>query len=249
MKTCLNPRRFEGRTAIITGGARGFGLAIARRLCDEGCRVILWDVNFENSDTGSVDPLLMQTVDITDAGAVQAAFREAVAAAGTIDILVNNAGINGQIAPSWEYPEEAWHNVIDINLNGAFYCCRAAIPHMRERGFGRIINMASIAGKEGNPGGSAYAASKGGLIAFTKSIAKELAQSGILINAVAPTMAATDLLNEMTPEFISSIKSKIPMGRLVTIEEIAATVAYVASDDCSFTTGFTFDLTGGRATY
>ncbi|MGR3911512.1 SDR family NAD(P)-dependent oxidoreductase [Burkholderia sp. SR8] len=239
------------QTALVTGGARGLGLGIARRLAADGKRVILWDIDFNGFDPiqAGFTPLLMQEVDVSNPQAVAAAFEEARRVAGRIEIVVNNAGINGPIAPTWEYPMEQWHRVLDINLNGVFYLCRAAIPHMRAHGYGRIVNVASIAGKEGNPGSGAYAAAKGGVIAYTKSIAKELAQSGVIANCIAPTMAETDILKQMTPEFIASIKAKIPMGRLVTIEEVAAMVAWMASPECSFTTGFTFDVSGGRATY
>ena len=237
--------------AIVTGGARGLGLGIAKRLAAEGRRVILWDLDFEDfsASQAGFEPLLMQQVDVADLGAVVKAFDGALSAAGRIDILVNNAGINGPIAPTWEYPVDQWQRVLDIDLTGVFNCCRTAIPHLRANGYGRIVNVASIAGKEGNPNGSAYAAAKGGVIAYTKSISKELAQSGVLVNCVAPTMAETDLLKQMTPEFIASIKAKIPMRRFMAIEELAAMVAWIASPECSFTTGFTFDLTGGRATY
>jgi 3-oxoacyl-[acyl-carrier protein] reductase len=239
------------QTAIVTGGARGLGLGIARRLAAEKRKIILWDIDFSdfNVDEAGFEPLLMQKVNVADLNSVTKAFGEALAAAGRIDILVNNAGINGPIMPTWEYPVDQWQRVIDIDLTGVFNCCRTVIPHLRENGYGRIVNVASIAGKEGNPNSSAYAAAKGGVIAYTKSISKELAQSGVLANCIAPTMAETDLLKEMTPEFIASIKAKIPMGRLLAIEEVAAMVAWIASPECSFTTGFTFDLTGGRATY
>jgi NAD(P)-dependent dehydrogenase (short-subunit alcohol dehydrogenase family) len=251
MSIPANYERLEGQTAIITGGARGLGLAIAQRLSAEGCRVILWDRDFSKFDPVSVGltPLHRQTVDVADLASVTACFEQTLAVTDRVDILVNNAGINGPIAPAWEYPVDSWDRVLAINLTGVFYCCRTVLPHMRERGYGRVVNVASIAGKEGNPGGSAYAASKGGVIAYTKSASKELAQSGVLMNCIAPTMAETELLNEMTPEFIAAIKAKIPMGRFITAQEVAATVAFAASKDCSFTTGFTFDLTGGRATY
>lgn len=247
----MNTKR-QAQTAIITGGARGLGLGIAKRLADEGTDVILWDVNFQGFDaaTAGLQPLLQQQVDVSNWESVGRAFQEAVeVAGGQIQILVNNAGINGPIAPTAQYPLDQWQRVIDIDLTGVFHCCRAAIPHMTHKGYGRIVNVASIAGKEGNPNSAAYAAAKGGVIAFTKSIAKEIAQSGVLVNCVAPTMAETDLLQQMTPEFINSIKAKIPMGRFLKIEEVAAMVAWIAGPDCSFTTGFTFDLTGGRATY
>jgi 2-dehydro-3-deoxy-L-rhamnonate dehydrogenase (NAD+) len=239
------------QTAIVTGGARGLGLGIAKRLALEGRRIILWDLDFENFTTSQAgfEPLLMQQVNVADLPSVAKAFNEALSAAGRVDILINNAGINGPIAPTWEYPVDQWQRVLDIDLTGVFNCCRTAIPHLITNGYGRIVNVASVAGKEGNPNGSAYAAAKGGVIAYTKSISKELAQSGVLVNCVAPTMAETDLLKQMTPEFIASIKAKIPMRRLMEVEELAAMVAWIASADCSFTTGFTFDLTGGRATY
>jgi NAD(P)-dependent dehydrogenase (short-subunit alcohol dehydrogenase family) len=238
-------------TAIVTGGARGIGLGIARRLAAKGRRIILWDIDFTDFDSSPAgfEPLLKQKVNVADLASVTSAFDDALAVAGRIEILVNNAGINGPIAPTWDYPVDQWQRVLDINLTGVFNCCRAVIPHMRENAYGRIVNIASVAGKEGNPGNSAYSAAKGGVIAFTKSVAKELAQSGVLVNCVAPTMAETGLLEQMSPEFIASIKAKIPMGRFVAINEIANMVAWIASPQCSFTTGFTFDLTGGRAAY
>lgn len=241
----------DGQTAIVTGAARGLGLAIARRLSREGARLILWDRDFGDFDAGAegVNALLCQTVDVTDLASVAAAFEQALAAAGNIEIIINNAGINGPIASTWEYPPEAWDRVIAIDLTGVFHVCRTVIPHLRDLGRGRIVNIASIAGKEGNAGGSAYAAAKGGVIAYTKSIAKELATSGILVNCVAPTMAETGLLNEMTPEFIAGIRAKIPMNRFLAVDEVAGMVAFIVGPDCTFTTGFTFDLTGGRATY
>jgi NAD(P)-dependent dehydrogenase (short-subunit alcohol dehydrogenase family) len=248
-----NSPGLAGQTAIVTGGARarGLGLGIARRLAAADCGVIVWDVSFGDFDASSAgfDPLLQQVVDVSDLRAVERAFADAAAMAGDIEILVNNAGINGPIHPTWEYPAEAWQKVLAINLSGVFHGCRTAAPHMRERGYGRIVNVASIAGKEGNANSGAYAASKGGVIAYTKSIAKELAGAGVLVNCVAPTMAETALLKEMTPEFIATIRAKIPMGRFLHIEEVAQMVAWIASPACSFTTGFTFDLTGGRATY
>ncbi|MDR5809214.1 SDR family NAD(P)-dependent oxidoreductase [Caballeronia sp. LZ019] len=248
----MSDKAFEkSQTAIVTGGARGLGLGIAKRLAAEGKKVILWDLDFRGFDSANAgfEPFLIQQVDVADLGSVQTAFAQAKEAAGHIQILVNNAGINGPIHPTWEYPSDAWKRVLEIDLMSVFYCCSTVIPQMRESGYGRIVNVASIAGKEGNPGGSAYAAAKGGVIAYTKSIAKELAGSGVLANCIAPTMADTELLKQMTPEFISTIKAKIPMGRFVTIEEVAAMVSWIAGPECSFTTGFTFDLTGGRATY
>lgn len=240
-----------GQTAIVTGSARGFGFGIARRLAKDGARVILWDLSFAAFDAGAAGftPLLMQTVDVSSAEAVEVAMAEAIRTAGAIDILVNNAGINGPVTPVWDYPVTTWDKVLAVNLNSVFHCCRAVIPHMRARKTGRIVNIASMAGKDGVPFISAYSAAKGGVIAFTKAIAKELATDGILINAVAPAMAETDLMKEMTPEHIASMKAKIPMGRFLQIPEVGNLVAYIVGPDCSFTTGFTFDLSGGRTTY
>lgn len=251
MSPAALPASIAGHTAIITGGARGFGLGIARRLAGGGCRAILWDRDFNGFDPAAAGftPHAQHVVDVADAAAVSDAFDAAVASAGRIEILVNNAGINGPVLPCWDYPVDAWRRVLGIDLDGVFHGCRAAIPHMRENGYGRIVNIASIAGKEGNPNGSGYAAAKGGVIAFSKSAAKEVAGTGILINCIAPSIAETELLNQLTPEFIAAMKAKVPLGRFVQVEEVAELVAWVASPACSFTTGFTFDLTGGRATY
>lgn len=245
------PTTLAGQTALVTGGARGIGLAIAQRLSREGCRVVIWDREFTGFNTAAAGftPFLQQQVDVSSLQSVRDGFSELMAAAGSVDIVVNNAGINGPIAPTWEYPIDAWQRVIDIDLTGVFYVCRSVIPQMRELGHGRLINVASISGKEGNANSGAYAAAKAGVIAYSKSIAKELADSGVLVNCIAPTIAETDLMKEMTPDFISTIKAKIPMGRFVKVEEVAAMVAWIAGPECSFTTGFVFDLTGGRATY
>jgi NAD(P)-dependent dehydrogenase (short-subunit alcohol dehydrogenase family) len=244
-------KRFEGQTAIVTGGARGIGLGIARRLAAEGARVVIWDVGFSqfNLETAGFMPFQQQLVDVSDLAAVEAAIAELKQAAGRIDVLVNNAGINGPVAGVADYPVDAWHKVIAVDLTGVFFCCRAALPYMVAQNYGRIVNVASIAGKEGMPRISAYSAAKAGVIGFTKSLARELAETGVLANAVAPVITETDLFNEMTADHIAAAKAKIPMGRFLTIPEIAATVAFAASPECSFTTGFTFDLSGGRATY
>jgi len=237
--------------AIVTGGARGIGLGIAQRLAHEGCRVALWDRSFDGFDAAvaGFSPALLQTVDVADYGQVEQAFAATEQALGTIDILINNAGINGPVAPVWEYPLEAWARVMAVDLTSVFYCSRVAVPHMRARAYGRIVNVASIAGKEGNQGIAAYAAAKAGVIGFTKSLARELIDSGVLVNAIAPVLTETDLFREMTPEHIALARSRIPMGRPLKIPEAAAMVAWVVSPACSFTTGFTFDLSGGRATY
>jgi 3-oxoacyl-[acyl-carrier protein] reductase len=241
----------KGRHAIVTGGARGIGLSIARELHACGARVAIWDLHMDGFDPAAAGftPALLRQVDVASLESVREAFEATLTALGQVDILVNNAGINGPVAPVWDYPPEAWSQVLAVDLNSVFYCCRAVIPHMRGRGYGRIVNVASIAGKEGVQFISAYSAAKGGVIAFTKAVAKELAQDGVLINCVAPAMVETDLLAQMSEEHIRASKAKIPMGRLLQAQEIAAMVAWIVGPGCTFTTGFTFDLTGGRATY
>jgi len=241
----------KGQTAIVTGGARGIGLGIVQRLAREGCRVVVWDSDVEGFDAekAGVARADVHVVDVARYESVQSALNATVASAEGIAILVNNAGINGPVVPAWEYPIDAWDRVLAIDLSGVFYCCRALVPVMRKAGYGRIINIASIAGKEGGPGIIAYAASKAGVIGLTKTLARELVDSGVLVNAVAPVITETELFKQMTPQHIAAMKAKIPMGRFLSIDEIAALVAWIASPECSFTTGFTFDVSGGRATY
>jgi len=241
----------QGQTAIVTGGMRGIGLAIAQRLHAAGAQVVIWDLAVEGWSTAEngFEPVLRQAVDVASLASVEAAFGETLARLGQVQILVNNAGINGPVVASWEYPPEAWDKVIAIDLNGVFHCCRTAIPHMRENRYGRIVNIASMAGKDGVQYISAYSAAKAGVIAFTKAAAKELAQDGVLLNCVAPAMVETPLMAEMTAEHIAASKAKIPMGRFLKAEEIANMVSWIAGPECSFTTGFVFDLSGGRATY
>jgi 3-oxoacyl-[acyl-carrier protein] reductase len=245
------PESLQGKVALVTGGARGIGLGIARRLAVEGAQVVLWDLSFVafGASTAGFTPAFTRKVDVSDPLEVEHAFHDTETALGHVDILVNNAGINGPVMDSWDYPVEAWNKVIAVNLTGVFNTCRVAVPPMRARRAGRIINVASIAGKEGNPRIAAYAASKAGVIGFTKSLAKELAETGVLANCIAPAITETELFKEMTAEHIAISKAKIPMGRFLTIPEIAAMVAWIAGPECSFTTGFVFDLTGGRATY
>jgi 3-oxoacyl-[acyl-carrier protein] reductase len=244
-------RYLDNRCAVVTGGMRGIGLAIARKLQERGAKVAAWDYNTDNADAArqNFTPDLVQQVDVSSSASVDAAFAATLNAFGQVDILVNNAGINGPVTPSWEYPLDTWQTVIAVDLNSVFYCCRAAIPHMRERKHGRIVNIASMAGKDGVPFISAYSAAKGGVIAFTKAIAKELAQDGVMVNAIAPAMVETGLMSQMTQEHIDTMKAKIPMGRFLQVEEVGAMTAWVAGPECTFTTGFVFDLSGGRATY
>lgn len=241
----------KGQVAIVTGGVRGIGLGIGRRLAQEGCRVVIWDrdVSAFDAERAGFMPADLQRVDVSDFDSVQRAWDATLERVGHVEIMVNNAGINGPVTPVWEYPLDAWSRVLAVNLGGVFHCCRVAAPAMRAAGYGRIVNVASAAGKEGVPGIAAYAAAKHGVVGFTKSLARELADSGVLVNCIAPVMTETDLLKEMTPEHIAASKAKIPMGRFLTVEEIAAMVAWIASPECSFTTGFAFDLSGGRANY
>ena len=231
----------SGTNAVVTGGARGIGRAIADRLAGLGCAVSVWDI--EPRDDSAIE------VDVADEVAVEAATKATLAHFGHVDILVNNAGVNGPTVPAWDYPLAAWQRVLDIDLTGTFLCARAVAPHMRGRGAGRIVNIASVAGKEGNAQACAYSAAKAGVIGFTKSLAKELVGDGITVNCVAPAMTETALLEEMTPEYIEAVRAMIPMGRLCEAHEIAAMVAWLASPECSFTTGAVFDISGGRATY
>lgn len=241
----------DGQVAIVTGAARGIGLGIARQLKAAGARVAIWDLDISEFDAkhAGFEADHLQAVDVSSYEAVERAFTATIGALGHADILVNNAGINGPVAASWEYPVETWQRVLAVDLNSVFYCCRVAIPHMRARGGGRILNVASIAGKEGVQYISAYSAAKAGVIAFTKSAAKELARDNVLINCVAPAMVETELMQEMSEQHIEASKAKIPMGRFLQIEEVGKMVSWIVSPACSFTTGFTFDLTGGRATY
>jgi 3-oxoacyl-[acyl-carrier protein] reductase len=239
----------KGQGAVVTGGARGIGRGIADRLIAEGCKVAVWDRDVSPLKDGRQQPGFVREVDLTDLAAVQAAFAETVKAIGPVSIFVNNAGINGPVVDSADYPPDAWDRVIAVNLTAVFYCCRTVVPHMKERGYGRIVTVASIAGKEGMPKISAYSASKHGVIGYTKALSRELIGTGIMVNCVAPVITETDLFKEMTQEHIDGAKARIPMGRFLKIEEIAAMVTFAASPECSFTTGFTFDLSGGRADY
>ena len=250
----VNSIDLKGRRAIVTGGAQGIGLSVARRLLDSGAAVSLWDRDAElleqtHAEISSAGDLHRATVELTDAEAVARAADDSAAALGGIDILVNNAGIAGPTVPSWEYPLDDWRRVIDVDLNAVYYCCRAVVPRMREQDYGRIVNVASIAGKEGNPNAAAYSAAKAGVIALTKSIAKETADKNIAVNCITPAAAKTRIFDQISQQHIDYMLSKIPRGRFVKVEEIAAMVAWLVSEENSFTTGAAFDLSGGRATY
>jgi 3-oxoacyl-[acyl-carrier protein] reductase len=248
----MNRIDLAGRTAVVTGGAQGIGYAIAQRMLACGAGVSLWDIDgsLVSSARGSLSGRIdTRTVELTDEASVAAATEGTIAAFGRIDILVNNAGITGGNAPTWELAPDVWRRVIEVNLVAPYLVCRALVPQMIANGYGRIVNIASVAGKEGNPNASHYSASKAALIALTKSLAKELATKGVLVNAVSPAAAKTALFDTMTQAHIDFMLSKIPMGRFLEVDEAAAMVAWLASEECSFTTAAVFDLSGGRATY
>ncbi|MAN13031.1 MAG: 3-oxoacyl-ACP reductase [Sphingobium sp.] len=245
------PGRFEGRCAIVTGGASGLGKQVAARIVAEGGKVALWDLNADALDAtkDEIGATHVQALDVSDETAVAAAAKDSAAALGKIDILVCSAGITGATATVWDYPLDSWQRVIDINLNGLFYCNRAVVPFMLENGYGRIVNLASVAGKEGNPNASAYSASKAGVIGFTKSLGKELAGKGVIANALTPATFESPILDQLPQSQVDYMRSKIPMGRLGLVEESAAMVCFMASEECSFTTASTFDTSGGRTTF
>jgi 3-oxoacyl-[acyl-carrier protein] reductase len=248
----LNQLDFRGRHAVVTGGAAGLGFAIAQRLIASGGSVTVWDRD-EAAAARAARELGPGnghvTVDVASETSVRAAVQATLARAPRIDALVNSAGITGPNTKVWEYPVEAWRQVLDVNLTGLFLCCREVVPHMRASGYGRIVNIASVAGKDGNPNASAYSASKAAVIALTKSLGKELADSEIRVNCVTPAAVKTAIFDQMTPQHIEFMLSKIPLGRFGTPEEIAALVAWLCTQECSFSTGAVFDLSGGRSTY
>jgi len=250
----MNRIDLAGRTAVITGGARGIGYAAAERMLASGAAVALWDVDAAKLEEAAGKlagrgKVSTHVVELTDEASVQAATDATVAAHGGIAILVNNAGITGGNGRTWELSPEVWRRVVDVNLVGPFLTCRAVVPVMLKAGYGRIVNIASIAGKEGNPNASHYSASKAGLIGLTKSLAKELATSGILVNCITPAAAKTEIFDQMRQEHIDFMLSKIPMARFLQVEEAAAMIAWLSSEDCAFSTGAVFDISGGRAVY
>lgn len=246
----MNQIDLGGRVAVVTGGARGIGLAIAERATASGARVAIWDLDLAEAER--VAARLgghAARVDVVDDTAIAAALAATEAALGPVDILVANAGITGPNAPLEAYPIAAWRQVVEVDLTGVFLCCRAVVPGMRARDYGRIVNIASVAGKEGNPNAAAYSAAKAGVIGLTKSLGKELATTGVRVNCVTPAAAETDLFRQMTAAQIAYMLSKIPAGRFVGVGEIAALACWLASEECSFSTGGVFDISGGRATY
>lgn len=243
--------RFQGRNAIITGAASGSGKAVAHRIVQEGGAVALWDLDPAALATAKVETgaKLTVAVDVSNHAEVTRAAATSHEALGHLDLLVCSAGITGATVPVKDFPVESWQRVIDINLNGVFYCCRAVVPYLLQNGYGRIVNVSSVAGKEGNPNASAYSAAKAGVLGFTKSLGKELATSGILVNAVTPATFKSPLLAQMPQSQIDYMKSKIPMGRLGEVEEVTALICWLLSEECSFSTAAAFDISGGRTTY
>jgi 3-oxoacyl-[acyl-carrier protein] reductase len=248
----MNKVDLAGRVAIVTGAAQGIGFASAQRLAASGAKVMVWDIDAKrmNEAAGAIGQGAQAvSVDVTNPEQVEAAREATIKAFGKVDILVCNAGIAGPNAKTWDYKVEDWRRVIDLDLTGVFLCCRALAPHMMANKYGRIVNIASIAGKEGNPNASAYSAAKAGVIGLTKSLGKELAETGVLVNCITPAAIRTAIFDQITQQHIDYMLSKIPMARLGQVEEAAAMVAWLSSEDCSFSTGAVFDLSGGRATY
>jgi NAD(P)-dependent dehydrogenase (short-subunit alcohol dehydrogenase family) len=250
----MNSIDLKGRVAVVTGGARGIGFAIVQRLLASGARCSLWDLDAKalaeaSQALASQGTVHTHSVNLTRPEEVKAAAAATAKHFGGIDILVNNAGIAGVNKKIWEFSDDEWRSVIDCDLNAVFYCCREVVPFMLKKGYGRIVNTASIAGKEGNPNAGHYSSAKAGVIGLTKSLGKELAQSGIIVNCITPAVIQTDILKQLSQSHIDYMLSKIPMGRFGKVEEAAALVAWLSSEDCSFSTGAVFDLSGGRATY
>ena len=245
----MNKINLENRVAIVTGGAQGFGLAITQRFIESGAKVLIWDKDTEYLNKVYLKNTQKIEVDVSNYKSVESAFAESLKYENKIDILINNAGIAGPNFKTWDYPLEEWQKVIDIDLSGVFYCCKTIVPHFIKNNYGRIVNISSIAGKEGNPNAMPYSAAKAGVIALTKSLGKELAENNISVNCVTPAPAKTRIFDQITQEHIDYMLSKIPRNRFVLVEELASLVAWMSSEENSYTTGSTFDLSGGRATY
>ena len=245
----MNKINLENRVAIVTGGAQGFGLAITKRFIESGAKVLIWDKDTEYLNKVDLKNTQKIEVDVSNYKSVENAFAESLTHENKIDILINNAGIAGPNFKTWDYPLEEWQKVIDIDLSGVFYCCKTIVPHFMKHNYGRIVNISSIAGKEGNPNAMPYSAAKAGVIALTKSLGKELAENNISVNCVTPAPSKTRIFDQITQEHIDYMLSKIPRNRFVLVEELASLVAWMSSAENSYTTGSTFDLSGGRATY
>ena len=246
----MNQIDLNNKTAVITGGAQGFGYSMVERFSQSGAKVVIWDKDQELIDSLDLpENVSAVQTDVTSYDSVEKSVQETVDKNNTIDILVNNAGIAGPSFKTWEYPIDQWQNVVDIDLTGVFYCCRAVTPHMIKNNYGRIVNVASIAGKEGNPNAMPYSAAKAGVIALTKSLGKELSDKNIAVNCVTPAAAKTRIFDQISQEHIDYMLSKIPRNRFLKVEELASMVSWLVSEENSYTTGAVFDLSGGRATY
>ena len=246
----MNQIDLNNKTAVITGGAQGFGYSMVERFSQSGAKVVIWDKDQELIDSLDLpDNVSAVQTDVTSYDSVEKSVQETIDKNSTIDILVNNAGIAGPSFKTWEYPIDQWQNVVDIDLTGVFYCCRAVAPHMIKNNYGRIVNVASIAGKEGNPNAMPYSAAKAGVIALTKSLGKELSDKNIAVNCVTPAAAKTRIFDQISQEHIDYMLSKIPRGRFLKVDELASMVSWLVSEENSYTTGAVFDLSGGRATY
>ena len=245
----MNNINLKNKVAVVTGGAQGFGLAIAKRFLVSGAQVVIWDIDEKILLSVEEKNITKIIVDVTSFQKIEEATKETLSLFGKIDILVNNAGIAGPSYTTWKYPIEEWQKIIDIDLSGVFYCCKSIVPVMKKNNYGRIINIASIAGKEGNPNAMPYSAAKAGVIALTKSLGKELANNNIAVNCITPAAAKTRIFDQISQEHIDYMLSKIPRNRFVKVDELASMVAWMASEENSFTTGAVFDLSGGRATY
>ena len=246
----MNKIDLKDRVAVVTGGGQGFGLAIVERLLESDAEVVIWDMDEKLLSNLEIKGKLHKIVaNVTDYKSVEKATKETITLCGRIDILINNAGIAGPSHKTWDYPLEDWQKVIDIDLSGVFYCCKSIVPSMMKNNYGRIVNVSSIAGKEGNPNAMPYSAAKAGVIALTKSLGKELADKNIAVNCVTPAAAKTRIFDQISEEHINYMLSKIPRNRFAKVEELASMIAWMASEENSFTTGAVFDLSGGRATY
>ena len=245
----MNKIDLNNRTAVVTGGVQGFGLAVVERFIDSGAKVVIWDRDQKLLDDLNIDNTIKINIDISNFDNVSSGFKLTLERVEKVDILVNNAGIAGPTVKSWEYPNDDWQKIMDINLTGTFNCCKVIVPHMIKNNYGRIINVASIAGKEGNPNAMPYSASKAGVIALTKSLGKELADKNIAVNCITPAAAKTRIFDQISQEHIDYMLSKIPRNRFVLVDELASMVSWMASEENSYTTGSAFDLSGGRASF